>query len=66
MKWRQAGGLALLAWGSEGEASELGTASSKGEEEARSLCWDSAVSYFPFWSLQGFVWVFSLQILFGS
>lgn len=53
--------------GSKGEVvAELGAASSRGEGEARRLCWGCAVSYFPFWSLQGFVWVFSLQILFGS
>lgn len=38
--------------GSEGEVvAELGAASGRGEGEARRLCWGSAVSYFPFWSL---------------
>lgn len=45
--------------GSEGgkRAGSQGAASGRGEGEARSLCWGSAVSYFPFWSLQGFVGV---------
>lgn len=37
--------------GSEGEVLGLGAASGRGERQARSLCWGSAVSYFPFWSL---------------